>query len=40
MNQNMTQFENQVAAYVKETGNHVLYRVTPIYEGSAAAILL
>ena len=22
-----------VADYIKETGNHVLYRVTPIYEG-------
>lgn len=30
----MLPFENQVAEYVKETGNHVLYRVTPIYEGS------
>lgn len=34
MNQNMTQFENQVAAYVKETGSHVLYRVTPVFEGN------
>ena len=24
-----------VADYVKETGNHVLYRVTPIYDGDA-----
>ena len=30
----MLPFENQVAEYVKETGNHVLYRVTPRYEGS------
>lgn len=30
----MLPFENMVADYVKETGNHVLYRVTPIYEGS------
>lgn len=29
----MLPFENEVADYVKETGNHVLYRVTPIYEG-------
>lgn len=29
----MLPFETQVADYVKETGNHVLYRVTPIYEG-------
>lgn len=28
----MLPFENQVAEYVKETKNHVLYRVTPIYE--------
>ena len=27
----MLPFEDQVADYVKETGNHVLYRVTPIY---------
>ena len=30
----MLPFENQVAEYVKETGNHVLYRVTPIFEGN------
>lgn len=30
----MLQFENQVAEYVKETDNHVLYRVTPIFEGN------
>lgn len=29
----MLLFENMVAEYVEETGNHVLYRVTPIYEG-------
>lgn len=29
----MLPFEDMVADYVKETGNHVLYRVTPIYEG-------
>lgn len=29
----MLPFENQVADYVKETGNHVLYRVTPVFEG-------
>lgn len=27
----MLPFENQVADYVKETGNHVLYRVAPVY---------
>lgn len=30
----MLDFENTVAEYIKETKNHVLYRVTPIYEGS------
>lgn len=29
----MLPFENIVADYVKETDNHVLYRVTPIFEG-------
>lgn len=29
----MLPFENLVADYVEETGNHVLYRVTPIYDG-------
>lgn len=29
----MLPFENQVADYVKDTGNHVLYRVTPVFEG-------
>ena len=28
----MLPFENQVAEYVKETGNHVMYRVTPVFE--------
>ena len=32
--QGMLPFENLIADYVKETGNHVLYRVTPIFEGS------
>ena len=31
--QGMLRFENMVADYVKETKNHVLYRVTPIFEG-------
>ena len=31
--QGMLPFENMVADYVKETGNHVLYRVTPFFEG-------
>lgn len=29
----MLPFENMVADYVKETDNHVMYRVTPIFEG-------
>ena len=29
----MLPFENLVADYIKETGNHVLYRVTPVFEG-------
>lgn len=28
----MLDFENKIADYIKDTGNHVLYRVTPIYE--------
>ncbi len=32
--QGMLPFENQVAQYVKETGNHVLYRATPVFDGS------
>lgn len=31
--QGMQPFENMVADYVKETGNHVMYRVTPIFTG-------
>ena len=29
----MLPFENMVADYIKETDNHVLYRVTPMYDG-------
>lgn len=29
----MLPFENQVADYVRKTQNHVLYRVTPVFEG-------
>ena len=29
----MLPFENMVADYIKETGNHVMYRVTPIFAG-------
>lgn len=32
--QGMLPFENMVADYVKETNNHVLYRVTPVFEGN------
>ena len=28
----MLPFENMVADYIKETGNHVAYRITPIYD--------
>lgn len=31
-NEGMLPFENMVADYIKETGNHVYYRVTPVYE--------
>lgn len=30
----MLLFENMVADYVKETNNHVMYRVTPVFEGN------
>ena len=29
----MLPFENLIADYVKETNNHVIYRVTPVFEG-------
>ncbi len=29
----MLPFENMVADYIKETNNHVMYRVTPIFDG-------
>ncbi len=29
----MTEFEDMVTDYVKETGNHVMYRVTPVFTG-------
>lgn len=28
----MLEFENQVAEYIKNTNNHVLYKVTPVFE--------
>ena len=30
----MLDFEDMVADYIKETGNHVMYRATPIFEGN------
>lgn len=30
----MLPFENAVRAYVDESDNHVLYRVTPVYDGN------
>ena len=29
----MLPFENMVADYIRETKNHVMYRVTPVFEG-------
>ncbi len=31
--QGMLPFENRVIGYIKDTGNHVLYRVTPVFSG-------
>ena len=36
----MLPFENWVAEYVRETNNHVLYRVTPIFEGDNIVVPL
>ena len=30
----MLPFENMVADYIEETGNHVMYRVTPVFDGN------
>lgn len=30
----MLPYENKVAAYIRKTGNHVMYRVTPIFDGA------
>lgn len=41
--QGMVSFEDQVADYVKETDNHVLYRVSPLFDGDdlvAAGVLM
>lgn len=29
----MLPFENEVASYIRKTGNHVLYRITPVFMG-------
>ena len=31
--QGMEPFENEVAEYIRETGNHVMYRATPVFVG-------
>ena len=28
----MREYENEIASYIRRTGNHVLYRVTPVYD--------
>ena len=33
-NEGMLPYETKVADYVEDTGNHVLYRVTPVFEGN------
>ncbi|NCB33528.1 MAG: hypothetical protein EOM64_06555 [Erysipelotrichia bacterium] len=30
----MEPFENQAASYLRKTGNHLLYRITPVFEGN------
>ena len=32
--QGMLPFEEQVGDYVRQTGNHVMYRVTPVFKGT------
>ena len=32
--QGMEPFENKTAHYINDTGNHVLYRVTPVFTGN------
>ena len=34
--QGMLPYENLVADYIRETGNHVMYRITPIFDGDNA----
>ncbi|WP_029319816.1 DNA/RNA non-specific endonuclease [Butyrivibrio sp. AE3004] len=33
MNEAMIPYENEVADYIRNTGNHVMYRVTPVFDG-------
>ena len=33
LNEAMEKYESQVSQYIKSTGNHVLYRATPVYVG-------
>ncbi len=43
LNGAMQELEDEVCSYIKTTGNHVMYRATPIFEGSnllASGILL
>ena len=35
----MLQFENKVSSYIKKTNNHVLYKVSPIFEGKNACYI-
>ena len=30
----MLPYENRVASYIRRTGNHVMYRVTPVFSGN------
>lgn len=36
LNEAMEKYELKVAEYIKQTGNHVLYRATPVYVGTNA----
>lgn len=36
LNEAMIPYENKVSEYIEETGNHVLYRATPVYVGNNA----
>ena len=31
--QGMLPFENKTAGYIRSTGNHVMYRITPVFDG-------